>query len=190
GIPTAAAVSEYRVSRSSLLCSRTLPVPWSSTVQSSVSLVWALGCLQSLSHPLYCLQSLVISCTVCILWSSSVLSAFSGHPLYCLHSLVISCTVRSLRSSPVLSAVSWSSPVLCTVSGHPLYCPQSLGHHLYCPQSLVISSSLSAVSWSSPVLCPQSLGYPLYCPQSLVIPCTIRSLWSSPVLSAVSGHPL
>ncbi|CAI9569193.1 unnamed protein product, partial [Staurois parvus] len=30
----------------------------------------------------------------------------------------------------------------------------------------------------------------LYCPQSLVISCTVRSLWSSPVLSAVSGHLL
>ncbi|CAI9572879.1 unnamed protein product [Staurois parvus] len=30
-------------------------------------------------------------------------------------------------------------------------------------------------------------GHLLYCPQSLVIPYTVRSLWSSPVLSAVSG---
>ncbi|CAI9563538.1 unnamed protein product, partial [Staurois parvus] len=43
--------------------------------------------------------------------------------------------------------------------------------------------------WSSPVLSAVS-GHLLYCPQSLVIPCTVRSLWSSPVLSAVSGHPL
>ncbi|CAI9606104.1 unnamed protein product, partial [Staurois parvus] len=35
--------------------------------------------------------------------------------------------------------------------------------------------------WSSPVLSAVS-GHPLYCPQSLVIPCTVRSLWSSPVL--------
>ncbi|CAI9606862.1 unnamed protein product, partial [Staurois parvus] len=53
-------------------------------------------------HLLYCLQSLVISCTVCSLWSSPVLSAVSGHLLYCLQSLVISCTVCSLWSSPVL----------------------------------------------------------------------------------------
>ncbi|CAI9543887.1 unnamed protein product, partial [Staurois parvus] len=84
-----------------------------------------------------------------------------------MQSLVISCTVCSL----------WSSPVLFAVSGHPLHCPQSLGHPLYCSQSLVISCTVSTVS-----------GHPLYCPQSLVIPYTVRSLWSSPVLSAVSGH--
>ncbi|CAI9615530.1 unnamed protein product [Staurois parvus] len=39
---------------------------------------------------------------------------------------------------------------------------------------------ISCLPWISPVLCPQSL----------VIPCTVRSLWSSPVLSAVSGHLL
>ncbi|CAI9566993.1 unnamed protein product, partial [Staurois parvus] len=49
--------------------------------------------------------------------------------------------------------------------------------------------TLSAVSWSSPVLAAVS-GHPLYWLQSLVIPCTVCSLWSSPVLSAVSGHLL
>ncbi|CAI9622579.1 unnamed protein product, partial [Staurois parvus] len=38
--------------------------------------------------------------------------------------------------------------------------------------------------------CPQSLSHTLHSPYSLVIPCTVRSLWSSPALSAVSGHPL
>ncbi|CAI9579571.1 unnamed protein product [Staurois parvus] len=33
-------------------------------------------------------------------------------------------------------------------------------------------------------------GHLLYCPQSLVISCTVRSLWSSLVLSAVFGHLL
>ncbi|CAI9532550.1 unnamed protein product, partial [Staurois parvus] len=33
-------------------------------------------------------------------------------------------------------------------------------------------------------------GHYLLCLQSLVISCTVRSLWSSPVLSAVSGHLL
>ncbi|CAI9571087.1 unnamed protein product, partial [Staurois parvus] len=33
-------------------------------------------------------------------------------------------------------------------------------------------------------------GHALYCPQSLVIHCTVHSLWSSPVLSAVSDHLL
>ncbi|CAI9620217.1 unnamed protein product, partial [Staurois parvus] len=28
------------------------------------------------------------------------------------------------------------------------------------------------------------------CPQSLAISCTVCSLWSSPALSAVSGHPM
>ncbi|CAI9622578.1 unnamed protein product, partial [Staurois parvus] len=37
---------------------------------------------------------------------------------------------------------------------------------------------------------PQSLSHTLHSPYSLVIPCTVRSLWSSPALSAVSGHPL
>ncbi|CAI9574203.1 unnamed protein product, partial [Staurois parvus] len=71
-------------------------------------------------------------------------------------SLVISCTVCSLWSSPLLSAVSWSSPVLSAVSWpSPVLCPQSLvisctmsavsGHLLYYFRSL----------WSSPVLCPQ-----------------------------------
>ncbi|CAI9593384.1 unnamed protein product, partial [Staurois parvus] len=86
-------------------------------------------------------QCLVMPCTVCRLWSSSiwsspVLSAVSGHLLYCLQSLFISCTVRSLCSSPILSAVS--------------------GHPLYCPQSLVIPCTIHSL-WSSPVLCPQSL---------------------------------
>ncbi|CAI9601666.1 unnamed protein product, partial [Staurois parvus] len=44
--------------------------------------------------------------------------------------------------------------------------PQKVSSHLYCPQSLVIPV-LSAVS-----------GHP----------CAVRSLWSSSVLSAVSGH--
>ncbi|CAI9588718.1 unnamed protein product, partial [Staurois parvus] len=96
---------------------------------------------------------------VCSLWSSPVLSAVSGHPLYCLQSLVIPCTVRSLWSSPVLSAISghllycvrslWSSTVLCP---QPLviYCTVSAvsGHLLYCVHSL----------WSFPVLCLQSIG--------------------------------
>ncbi|CAI9548936.1 unnamed protein product, partial [Staurois parvus] len=60
-------------------------------------------------------------------WSCPVLSAVSGHPLYCLQSLVIPCTVCSLWSSPVLCPQSlvhllyyvrslWSSPVLCPQS--------------------------------------------------------------------------
>ncbi|CAI9565670.1 unnamed protein product, partial [Staurois parvus] len=35
--------------------------------------------------------------------------------------------------------------------------------------------------WSSPILSAVS-GHPLYCVQSLVIPYTVCSLWSSPVL--------
>ncbi|CAI9602856.1 unnamed protein product, partial [Staurois parvus] len=117
----------------------------------------------------YCPQSLVISCTVCILlvipctvcslWSS-VLSAVSGHPLYC---------VRSLWSSPVLYPQSLViSCTMSAVSGHPLYYVRSLCHPMYCPQSLVIPYTVFAVS-----------GHLLYC---------IHSLWSSPLLSAVSGH--
>ncbi|CAI9560932.1 unnamed protein product, partial [Staurois parvus] len=55
-----------------------------------------------LSNSVHCLQSLVIPCTVCSLWSFPVLSAVSGHPLHCLQSLVIPCTVCSLWSFPVL----------------------------------------------------------------------------------------
>ncbi|CAI9546177.1 unnamed protein product, partial [Staurois parvus] len=36
------------------------------------------------------------------LWSFPALSAVSGHPLHCLQSLVIPCTVCSLWSSPAL----------------------------------------------------------------------------------------
>ncbi|CAI9534178.1 unnamed protein product, partial [Staurois parvus] len=43
--------------------------------------------------------------------------------------------------------------------------------------------------WSSPALFAVS-GHPLLCLQSLVIPCSVCSLWSSPALSAVSGHSL
>ncbi|CAI9606308.1 unnamed protein product [Staurois parvus] len=56
-----------------------------------------------------------------------------------------------------------------------------MARHLLGPVMNTVSWSstvLSAVSWSS-----------LYCLQSLVIPCTACSLWSSPVLPAVSGHP-
>ncbi|CAI9561058.1 unnamed protein product, partial [Staurois parvus] len=176
------------------LCSRTLPVPRSSAAQSSRAGFfsvgsqlnsWVFSALSAVSgHLLYCLPSLVIPCiirsllvipcTVCSLWSSSVLSAVSwsspvlsavsGHPLYYLQSLVIPCTVRSL----------WSSPVLSAVSGHPLYCPQSLV--ISCTRSLCVRSL-----WSSPVLCPHSLvisctvsaisGHILYC---------VCNLWSSP----------
>ncbi|CAI9571870.1 unnamed protein product, partial [Staurois parvus] len=42
--------------------------------------------------------------------------------------------------------------------------------------------------WSFPVLSAVS-GHSLHCPQSLVIPCTVRSLWSSPALCPqFSGH--
>ncbi|CAI9619805.1 unnamed protein product, partial [Staurois parvus] len=84
-------------------------VSWSSPVLPAVS-----------GHLLYCLQSLVISCTVpqSLVISSTVFAA-SGHPLYC---------VRSL----------WSSPVLC---------PQSLVISCTSLQSLVISCTMSAVHW-------------------------------------------
>ncbi|CAI9570299.1 unnamed protein product, partial [Staurois parvus] len=101
--------------------------------------------------------------------------------------LVIPCTVCSLWSSPVLSAVSGHPCTVSAVSGHPCSVSAVSGHPLHCPQSLVISCTMSAVS-----------GHPLYCLQSLVISCTVcsllvipynvHSLWSSPVLSAVSGH--
>ncbi|CAI9612111.1 unnamed protein product, partial [Staurois parvus] len=76
-------------------------------------------------------QSLVISFTVCSLWSSPALSAVSGLLYY----------VRSLWSFPVLCPQSLVIP--CTVSAVS-------GHSLYCVRSL----------WSSPVLCPQSLVIP------------------------------
>ncbi|CAI9587521.1 unnamed protein product, partial [Staurois parvus] len=81
---------------------------------------------------------------------------------------------------------------------YPLPISPKVSSHLYCPQSLVIPV-LSAVSghpcaarslWSS-LCCPQSLvipvlsavsGHLLYCTQCLVMPCTVCSLWSSPVL--------
>ncbi|CAI9546664.1 unnamed protein product [Staurois parvus] len=135
-------------------------------------------------------QSLVISFTVCSLWSSPALSAVSGYSLHSLQSLVIPCTVCSLWSSVLCP---WYFP--CTTSAVS-------GHFLYCVRSL----------WSSPVLCSQSLVIPVLCPQSLVIPCTVSavsghllyyfsSLWSFPVvspqslvisctMSTVSGHSL
>ncbi|CAI9611031.1 unnamed protein product, partial [Staurois parvus] len=50
-------------------------------------------------------------------WSCPVLSAVSGHLLYCLQSLLISCTV-SVVSGHLLYCVRslWSSPVLCLQS--------------------------------------------------------------------------
>ncbi|CAI9605787.1 unnamed protein product, partial [Staurois parvus] len=64
-----------------------------------VSSLWSFPALSTVSgHSLHCLQSLVIPCTVCSLWS---------FPVLCPQSLVISCTVSA-------------------VSGHSLYCPQSL----------------------------------------------------------------
>ncbi|CAI9611496.1 unnamed protein product [Staurois parvus] len=71
------------------------------------------------------IQSLVISCTLCRLWSS---------PVLCLQSLVISCTVSAVSGHLLYYVRSlWPSPVLCpqslvisctvsAVSGHPLYC--------------------------------------------------------------------
>ncbi|CAI9558364.1 unnamed protein product, partial [Staurois parvus] len=71
-------------------------------------------------HPLYCLQSLVIPCTVCSLWSSLVVSAVSGHLLYyvcslwpspvlCLQSLVIPCTMSAVSGNPLYYVCSlWS----------------------------------------------------------------------------------
>ncbi|CAI9611038.1 unnamed protein product, partial [Staurois parvus] len=47
------------------------------------------------------------------------------------------------------------------------------------------SGYLSNSGTRSPPPPPKVSSHPLYYPQSLVIPCTIRSLWSSPVLSAV-----
>ncbi|CAI9592510.1 unnamed protein product, partial [Staurois parvus] len=89
-----------------------------------------------------------------ILWSFPALSAVSGHPLHCLQSLVIPCTVRSL-CIPCSVRSLWSSPLCphcvipctvsavlvipCTVSavfghcvrsGHLLYYVRSLGHPL------------------------------------------------------------
>ncbi|CAI9570887.1 unnamed protein product [Staurois parvus] len=43
-------------------------------------------------------------------------SAVSGHPLYCLQSLVISYTVCSLLVIPCTVCSLWSSPVLSAVS--------------------------------------------------------------------------
>ncbi|CAI9576349.1 unnamed protein product, partial [Staurois parvus] len=112
------------------------------------------------------------------LWSSPLLSAVSGHPLHCLQSLVIPCTVCSLWSSPVLCPQSLViSCTMSTVSGYLLYYVRSLwSSPVLCPQSLVISCTVSAVSdhllycvrslWSSPVLCPQSL----------VISCTVSAV--------------
>ncbi|CAI9559239.1 unnamed protein product, partial [Staurois parvus] len=78
---------------------------------------------QSLGHLLYCLQSLVISCTVSSLWSSR-------------------CTVSSLWSSlygtQSVSTPVWSSPVLC---------PQSLVIPCTCQQSLVIPCTVRSL-WS------------------------------------------
>ncbi|CAI9572533.1 unnamed protein product, partial [Staurois parvus] len=73
-----------------------------------------------------------------------------------------------------------------------MYCLQSSGHPLYCPQSLVLSPPvLSAiVPGHHPLYCSQSLGHLLYCPQSLGHPLYCLQSWSSPVLSAVSGHIL
>ncbi|CAI9559409.1 unnamed protein product, partial [Staurois parvus] len=124
--------------------------------------LWSSSVLSAVSgHPLYCLQSLghPLYCLQSL-----------GHPLYCLKSLVIFCTVCIL--------CLWSSSVLSALSSYPLYCLQSLGHPLYCLQSL-----------GHPLYCLQSLGHPLYCLKSLVIFCTVCILWSSPILSAVSGHP-
>ncbi|CAI9561294.1 unnamed protein product [Staurois parvus] len=131
-------MSEYRAGRSALLCSRTLPVPRSSAVQSSRASISSLCSRMRSGHP-------AVSCTICSLWSS-VLSAVSGHPLY---------YVRSLWSSPVLCPQSLV--ISCTtsaVSGHLLYCVCSLwSSPVLCPQSLVISCTVSAVS-----------GHLLYCP--------------------------
>ncbi|CAI9600653.1 unnamed protein product, partial [Staurois parvus] len=138
---------------SSLCCPQSLVIPVLSAVSVS-------------GHLLYCLQSLVITCTVCSLWSSPVLSAVSGHLLYYVCSL-------------------WSSPVLSAVSGHPC-AVRSLWSSLCCPQSLVIPV-LSAVSGHL-LYCLQSLVIPVLSAVS-GHPCAVRSLWSSPVLSAVSGHP-
>ncbi|CAI9550139.1 unnamed protein product, partial [Staurois parvus] len=77
-----------------------------------------------LSNSGTCLQSLVISFTVCSLWSSPVRSAVSSHPLHCPQSLVF-CTVSA-------------------VSGL-LYCVRSLWSSVLCPQSLVFCT-VSAVS--------------------------------------------
>ncbi|CAI9601819.1 unnamed protein product, partial [Staurois parvus] len=100
------------------------------SLPAPASLVWTAGCPlrpQSLGHPLYCLQSLVIPCTVCSLLviPCTVCSLWSS--LHCLQSLVISCTISAVSGHLLYYVRSlWSSPVLC-------------------PQSLVISCTMSAV---------------------------------------------
>ncbi|CAI9540025.1 unnamed protein product, partial [Staurois parvus] len=76
-------------------------------------------------------QSLVISFTVCSLWSSPALSTVSGHLYY----------VHSLWSFPVLCPQSLVIPcTMSAVSGHLLYYVCSLwSFPVLCPQSLVIS---------------------------------------------------
>ncbi|CAI9602750.1 unnamed protein product [Staurois parvus] len=76
-------------------------------------------------------------------------------------------------------------------SGHPAVNRVSTlkGRQLRGSGSRYLSNS-GQWSLGHPMYCLQSLGHPLYCLQSLVIPCTVFSLWSSPVLSSVSGHPL
>ncbi|CAI9544077.1 unnamed protein product, partial [Staurois parvus] len=62
---------------------------------------------------------------------------------------------------------------------------------LLCSRTIPVPRSSAVHSlWSSPVLSAVSWSYPVICQQSLVIPCTVHSLWSFPVLSAVSGHSL
>ncbi|CAI9603082.1 unnamed protein product, partial [Staurois parvus] len=62
------------------------------------------------------------SLKVCSVWSCPVLSAVSGHPLYCLQSLVIPCTVSTVSGqSPVLCPQSLViSCSMSVVSGHLL----------------------------------------------------------------------
>ncbi|CAI9559299.1 unnamed protein product [Staurois parvus] len=109
-----------------------------------------------------CPQSLGMSCTMSVsLWViSCTMSVISGHVLY---------YVRSL----------WSCPVLCpAVSGHVLYYVRSLWScPVLCPQSLVMSCTMSAVSWSFSCTMSAVSGHLLY---------YVCSLWSSPcTMSAV-----